>query len=114
MERIRETEDMYELIHITRVPDAKVRLEAIKQMCPCHVKGDIPEFWERLFELADDKDIKIRYQVMHNLCDGSPGHYEDKIIECIEKFNRDPDSTIRRKASKIMACYSHTGKWNIM
>jgi hypothetical protein len=30
-------------------------------MCPCRVKGDIPEFWQRLFELATDEDPKVRY-----------------------------------------------------
>ena len=61
MERIRVTEDMYELIELTKVPDARVRLKASQQMCPCRVKDDIPEFWERLFQLATDEDSKVRY-----------------------------------------------------
>ena len=51
---------------------------------------------------------------MHNLCDGSPPQYEDKIVECLEIFNRDKDNNIRSKASKVMASYLRTGKWNIM
>ena len=105
---------MYELIRISKVPNDKVRLKAIQQMCPCRVKDDVPEFWDRLFELATDSDPKVRYQVMHNLCDGSPPHYEDKIMECIELFNRDPDNEIRRKASKVIGSYLRTGKWNIL
>ena len=76
MHRIQETEDMYELIEITKVEDAKVRLKATQQMCPCRVQNDIPEFWERLFELAGDADPQVRYQVLHNMCDGSPPQYE--------------------------------------
>ena len=51
---------------------------------------------------------------MHNLCDGSPPQYEDKIIECMELFNRDSDNTIRRKASQVMASYLRTGIWNVL
>ena len=83
-------------------------------MCPCRVKSDIPEFWSRLFELAQDEDPKIRYQVLHNLCDGSPKEYEDKISECLEIFNRDKDPHIRRQASRVLASYMRTGKWNIL
>ena len=80
---------MFELIELSQIEDSRVKLKAIQQMCPCRVKSDIPEFWSRLFELAQDEDPKIRYQVLHNLCDGSPKEYEDKIIECLEIFNRD-------------------------
>ena len=83
-------------------------------MCPCRVKYDEPAFWERVFELAEDEDPKVREQVLHNMCDGSPQDYEDKVAECLEKFNRDPDSYIRRRAHKVIACYERTGKWNIL
>ena len=83
-------------------------------MCPCRVKDDIPEFWNRLFEMSDDDNADIRYQVMHNLCDGSPPQYEKQIMDCIEKFNRDKDNKVRSAASKVMASYLRTGKWNVL
>ena len=83
-------------------------------MCPCRVKGDIPEFYQRLFEMSNDTDSKIRYQILHNICDGSPSHYENKIVEVIEKLNTDSDTRIRSAASKVLASYIRTGKWNIM
>ena len=105
---------MYEIINITKCPDALVRLKAVQQMCPCRVQDDIPEFWERLFELAEDEDPAVRYQVLHNLCDGSPPQYEDQIVQCLEVFNRDKDKKVRAAASKVMASYLRTGKWNVM
>ena len=83
-------------------------------MCPCRVKGDIPEFYDRLFEMIYDEDAKIRYQVMHNICDGSPPKYEERVVECIEVLNRDPDVKVRSNASKVLAAYTRTGKWNVM
>ena len=114
LQRIRETEDMFELIELTKVPDAIVRLKASQQMCPCRVKGDIKEFWERLFELSQDSDPQVRYQVLHNMCDGSPPHYENQIMECVENMTRDKDNSIRNKANKVIASYTRTGKWNIL
>ena len=52
--------------------------------------------------------------MLHNMCDGSPEDYEDKVIECLEIFNRDPDKEIRRKAHKVMASYLRTGEWNVL
>jgi len=48
------------------------------------------------------------------MCDGSPDQYEEKMAACLEIFNRDPDKDIRRRAHKVIACYSRTGKWNIL
>ena len=96
------------------MPDSNVRLKASQQMCPCRVQDDIPEFWSRLFELSEDPDAKVRYQVMHNLCDGSPPQYEEQIIECINRFNYDKDNSVRSVASKVLASYNRTGKWNVL
>merc|ERR1711974_168288 len=40
--------------------DNDVRLEACKQLCPCTVQKDIDAFWERVFEMAEDEDDRIR------------------------------------------------------
>ena len=105
---------MYEIIELSKINDPYVRLMASKQMCPCRVKDDIPEFYERLFDMATDQSKEVRYQVMHNMCDGSPPQYEDRVMACIELFNRDKDNKIRSKASKILSSYRFKGKWNIM
>ena len=112
--RIKETEDMDELIQISLSEDPLVRLKAAQQMCPCRVGKDFEEFWKRTFQLAEDEDSKVRYQILHNMCDGSPEDYEDKVAECLEIFNRDPDKDIRRRAHKVLASYLRTGKWNVL
>ena len=111
---IAETEDIDQLIELTKAENTQVRLKAVKEMCPCHVQTDQPDFWERCFELAQDEDKAIRQQVLHNMCDGSPEGYEDKVIECLEIFNRDSDKDIRRMAHKVMASYLRTGEWNVL
>ncbi len=92
----------------------KIRLRALKEMCPCRVLDDIDKLWTRIFEMVDDYDPDVRYQVLHTICDGSPSHLETKIAESLEKFNHDSDKKIRRKTHKVMASYLKTGKWNIL
>ena len=64
--------------------------------------------------MAEDEDETVRAQVLHNMCDGSPPGYEDYVKDCLEIFNRDPSTEIRRKAHKVMASYLRTGDWNVL
>lgn len=114
LHRIQDTEDMDEIIALSRSESPLVRQKAAQQMCPCRVGKDFEEFWQRIFELAEDEESEVRYQILHNMCDGSPEGYEEKVAECLEIFNRDPDKDIRRKAHKVLASYLRTGKWNVL
>ena len=37
------------IISLTKHEDARIRKRALKELCPCHVKDDVPAFWERVF-----------------------------------------------------------------
>ena len=114
LQKIQTTNSVHDLIEISRHPDPKIRLKSIQQMCPCHVESDIDLFWNRLFEMVTDEDRDVRYQVLHNMCDGSPSHLEADVVKALDKLNYDTDSVIRRKVHQIMGHYSKTGEWNIM
>jgi hypothetical protein len=103
-----------ELITQTQNSNPKVRLQALKEMCPCKVKIDIDALWKQIFLLCDDPDPLVRYQVLHTICDGCPKHLETEVAEALEKFNHDSDSKIRRRAHKVLGSYLRTGKWNIL
>jgi len=108
------TIDFKEMLILSNNVDANIRLMVIKRLCPCQIKDEIDMFWQRIFQAADDPCPKIRYQSLHNMCDGCPMEYELKVAEAIEKFNRDEDKDIRRTAHKVLASYLRTGKWNIL
>jgi HEAT repeat protein len=61
LHRIQDTEDMDEIIELSRSESALVRQKAAQQMCPCRVGKDFEEFWQRIFELAEDEDSEVRY-----------------------------------------------------
>lgn len=110
----KESLSFQEVLTLTHHKDELIRIKALQRFCPCQVLGEVDQFWTRIFEMADDPSAKIRYQVLHNMCDGSPDSVEDKVVEALEKFNRDTDSEVKRKAHKVMASYLRTGKWNIL
>eukprot|EP00518_Triparma_eleuthera_P002452 CAMPEP_0182461662 /NCGR_PEP_ID=MMETSP1319-20130603/6175_1 /TAXON_ID=172717 /ORGANISM="Bolidomonas pacifica, Strain RCC208" /LENGTH=165 /DNA_ID=CAMNT_0024660977 /DNA_START=35 /DNA_END=532 /DNA_ORIENTATION=- len=114
MTRVSDTEDIDEIVELTRHEDARVRQAALEQMCPCHVQDDIEDFWTRVIEMASDPSTAVRKQVLHTLCDGSPVERETEIVEALATFNTDDDREIRRIAHKVLASYSRTGRWNIL
>eukprot|EP01115_Flamella_aegyptia_P004461 TRINITY_DN1930_c0_g1_i1.p1 TRINITY_DN1930_c0_g1~~TRINITY_DN1930_c0_g1_i1.p1 ORF type:complete len:176 (-),score=30.66 TRINITY_DN1930_c0_g1_i1:18-545(-) len=101
-------------IEFTKVEDPILRKKALRELCPCHVKRDVKEFWDRIIEMTNDPDPGVRYQVLHNLCDGSPATREDDVIKAIETMHNDEDKYIRRRVHQILAHYRKTGKWNIL
>lgn len=110
----RNTEDIDEILEYTYSEDDDIRLEACKQLCPCKVLRDIEVFWNRVFEMVEDPDVRIRKRILHIICDGSPERVVDQVYEALGKFNYDKDSDIRRTAHKVMVTYERTGKWNIL
>jgi hypothetical protein len=110
----KESLSFTEVIVLTYNKDENIRLKALQRLCPCRVGDEYEIFWSRTFAMADDPSAKIRYQVLHNMCDGSPDSMEERVVEALEKFNRDPDQDVKRRAHKVMASYLRTGKWNIL
>lgn len=112
--KLNEEIDVDGLITLSRDTNSAIRLNALKQMCPCKVRQDIDPMWDRIFEMVKDSERDIRYQVLHTICDGSPLHLEAKVKDALDVFNRDLDKDIKRKAHKVMASYLRTGRWNVL
>jgi len=83
-------------------------------LCPCHLRTDRPEVWERVFELAADPDVHVRKQVLHTLGDGSPRRLKDRVIATLESMRQDPDGRLRRSVRRLLAQYRRTGRVNIL
>ena len=63
--------------------------------------------------MADDPDPHVRRWIVHVLCDGSPSIYETRILAVLEKFRRDPDEHVKRRARKALAAHRHFGTLNV-
>jgi hypothetical protein len=110
----KESMSFDEVLVLTHHKEENIRLKALQRLCPCRVGDEVEQFWTRIFQMANDESPKIRYQVLHNMCDGSPDSMEQNVADALEIFNRDPDSEVRRTAHKVLASYLRTGKWNIL
>ncbi|HKF76543.1 MAG TPA: HEAT repeat domain-containing protein [Candidatus Dormibacteraeota bacterium] len=99
---------------LTRDPEPRVRQAALMNLCPCHLRTDRPEVWERVFELAADPDVHVRKQVLHTLGDGSPRRLEDRVIATLESMRQDPDGRLRRNVRRLLAQYRRTGRVNVL
>lgn len=103
-----------EVIDLSRDPDPKQRAEAVRIMCPCQLKMDIPRVWDRLIEMAQDESVLVRKNVFHVLADGSPRYREQQIVGVIEQMHNDPDPKLRRHVRKLLAHYRHGGRLNAL
>ena len=102
------------LLLATRSLDEKERAEALRGLCPCHVKRNEPRVWDRILGLVDDPSAKVRSHVFHLLADGSPREREGDVVAAMERFERDPDEKLRRRARKLMAQYRRGGRINVL
>ncbi len=99
---------------LTYDAEPRVRQAALMNLCPCHLRGDVPDVWERVFEMAGDNDAGVRKQVFHTLGDGSPARLEERVIAALESMRSDADRTLRRGVRSLLARYRRTGRVNVV
>ena len=96
-----------------RAADPAARRRAAQALCPCHVRGDDADVWDRLLGLVDDPEVGVRRTVLHALIDGSPRHREAEVVHAIARLHDDPDLRLRRRARRFLAQYRRTGRVNV-
>jgi hypothetical protein len=101
------------LLERTYDGDPRVRWRVLSHLCPCHVKRNDEQVWNRAVAMATDSDPKVRNLVLHLLTDGSPRSREFEVVRVLEQLHHDSEPKLRRKARKILAQYRRTGEWNI-
>jgi HEAT repeats len=95
-------------------PDPRRRIRALHELCPCQLKADYPDIWDRVLEMVTDDDAKVRGHVLHVLGDGSPRDREPEVVQAVESMRNDPDPVLRRRVRKLMAHYRRTGRINVL
>ncbi len=109
-----EEDGITEALRLTYDPDPKVRAHAVNDLCPCRLKTDYPEVWDRLLSMTSDESPIVRSHVLHVLADGSPRHREPQVVGAIESMHDDPDPKLRRRVRKLLAHYRRGGRINIL
>jgi hypothetical protein len=104
---------LQDLLSLSRQRDPKVRRIAVKNLCPCHVRRDVPEVWQRLLEMSADPDPGVRIDVLHNLTDGSPADLESRVVAAVEQRLSDPVAKVRRYAAYLRARQIRLARVNV-
>ena len=106
--------DVEELIEETKVTNPSKRAKAVRAICPCKVKKNVEQLWDRIIEMQNDESADVRLAVLHNLLDGSPSSMEDRVMETVRNLQLDKDKRIKRICNKVLTVYRKTGKYNIL
>jgi hypothetical protein len=85
----RTKEQVAGFLELTHHEDPTVRRVAIRNLCPCHIQGEVDQVWDRLFEMAADPDEGVRHEVLHTMVDGSPRSRRLEVVEALERFAKD-------------------------
>jgi HEAT repeat protein len=113
MQRTRLTE-IDSLLEQTTDANPTVRAQAVQSLCPCHVKRNDSRVWDRVLILVDDPALEVRRWVFHLLGDGSPREREAEFVAAMERFTRDPDRKLQRRARQVLAKYRREGTINVL
>jgi hypothetical protein len=109
-----QQDEIQDLLECTFSPDVKTRRAALHALCPCALKSNHAEVWERLFAMVNHPDPRVRGDVLHTLCDGSPREREADVVRALEAMYHDPDPRLRRRVRQILASYRAGGKLNVL
>ncbi|HEY3062882.1 MAG TPA: HEAT repeat domain-containing protein [Chloroflexota bacterium] len=93
--------------------DPRVRRVAVKNLCPCHVRRQLDEVWQRLLQMTTDPEPGVRIDVLHALTDGSPEAIGERVLAVVAEHCADRDPKVRRYARYLRARQLRFGKVNV-
>jgi len=97
-ERHTSSEEIAELLVLSRSPEVEDRLIAAEHLCPCHVRTRIPVVWEALFRMMEDEDPRVRHRAWHTIEDGGKPTEEQAVTTLERICDKETDPKVRRFA----------------
>ena len=77
---VQPSAEIRHLLAASRDPDPEVRRRAVRELCPCQVKRNDPDVWERVFEMTRDPNVRVRRNALHGMIDGSPAGLAPRVV----------------------------------
>ena len=94
--------EVAELLELSSSSDAEDRLTAASLLCPCHVRGRLPEVWDALYRMMEDEHPKVRQAAWHTLEDGGLPKDEPTLARLAQIFAQERDPKVRRFAEGLV------------
>lgn len=102
-----------QLLAFTGDDDPQVRRLALKHLCPCRLRRQRDEVWDRVFELAHDPDPGVRRDAIHAMTDGSPREFAGRVLAQLEAMTNDTDVKVRKYVRRTLSVVRRTGRVNV-
>ena len=82
----------------------KERLEAMQNLCPCHVRKRVDAAWDALYRGLQDSDLKVRQAAWHTLEENHGGGRDDPKLYpiMVEIAETEVDPKLRQSANSII------------
>ena len=88
--------------------DSQDRIEAMENLCPCHVRKRIEVVWEALYRGLQDRNLNVRQAAWHTLEDGGRPNDPELDSAMVEIANTETDPKLKQKATKLVTDLSRT------
>ena len=82
--------------------DPQDRIEAMENLCPCHIRKRIDVVWETLYRGLQDSDLKVRQAAWHTLEDGGRPNDPKLYPILVEIAETEVNPKLRQNANDIV------------
>ena len=97
--RWKEVQHYLKLADSDQAPD---RIEAMENLCPCHVRQRIDDVRAALYRGLQDEELKVRQVAWHTLEDGGQPNDPNLYPIMVEIANTESKPKLRAQAQKIV------------
>ena len=82
--------------------DPQDRIEAMKNLCPCHVRKRIDAVWDAIYRGLQDSDLEVRQAAWHTLDDGGRSNDPKLYPIIVEIANTETNPKLKRQATELI------------
>ena len=97
--RWKEVQHYLKLADSEQAPD---RIEAMENLCPCHVRQRIDDVWAALYRGWQDEELKVRQAAWHTWEDGGQPNDPNLYPIMVEIAKTESNPKLREQAQKIV------------
>ncbi|HIB91875.1 TPA: hypothetical protein EYO57_32600 [Candidatus Poribacteria bacterium] len=101
-ERRLRSDEVKHYLALADSEDPQDQIEAMENLCPCHVRKQIDVVWEALYRGLQDRALKVRQAAWHTLEDGGRPNDSKLYLIMVELTNTETNPKLKQQATKLV------------